>query len=144
MVISISDQAYQKIIETTFSSPEFVPVCKISAYSIYSFLRYNQFQSHVTRLAMPIFDHVHPKTFWSTFSLCELVSTCKKIRLFYWFVLEIWLVKKTLQSDWLRTFWPISLVQNFYQIWNLCSNTANNIGFPYRKNSVKINDQIFQ
>ena len=34
--------------------------------------------------------------------------------------------------------------QKFSQIWDLCRNTAKNISFQYRTNSVKINDQIFQ
>ena len=51
---------------------------------------------------------------------------------------------KILQSDWLRTFWPISQEQKFSQIWDLYSNTANNINFHYITNLVKINDQIFQ
>ena len=42
------------------------------------------------------------------------------------------------------TFWPTSQEQKFSQIWGLCSNTASNINFHYRTNSVKINDQIFQ
>ena len=49
-----------------------------------------------------------------------------------------------MQSDWLRTFWPISQEPEFSQIWDLCRNTANNINFHYRTNSVKINDKIFQ
>ena len=32
----------------------------------------------MTRLATPISDHVHTKTFLLFFSLCEFVSTCKK------------------------------------------------------------------
>lgn len=31
---------------------------------------------------------------------------------------------------------------DFPEIWNLCSNVANNIHFHYKPNSVKINDQI--
>ena len=49
-----------------------------------------------------------------------------------------------MQSDWLRTFWPISQEQKFYQIWDLCGSTAHNINVHYRSTSVKINDQIFQ
>ena len=41
---------------------------------------------------------------------------------------------KILQSDWLRAFWPISQEQDFSQILDLCSNTANNINFQYRLN----------
>ena len=32
----------------------------------------------MTRLATPIFEHTHPKNFWSSFNLCEFVSTCIK------------------------------------------------------------------
>ena len=143
MATPISDQAHLQIIEITFSFPEFVLVCKISVHSIYSFLRYNQFQSPVTRLAKLIFDHVHPKTFWSTFTLCELVSTSKKSG---HFVDLFW------RYGWLKNP-AIWLAENILadisgtklnQIWDLCSNTANNKCFRYRANSVKINDQIFQ
>ena len=51
---------------------------------------------------------------------------------------------KILQSDWLKTFLPISQEQKFSHIWDLCRNTANNISFPHRLNSVKTNDQLFQ
>ena len=47
-------------------------------------------------------------------------------------VLEKWLI------------WLTSHEQKFSWIWDLCRNTANNITFHYRTNSVKINDQIFQ
>ena len=46
-----------------------------------------------------------------------------------------------MQSDWLRTFWPIF---QEHLCPDLCRNTANNINFHYRTNSVKINDQMFQ
>ena len=48
-----------------------------------------------------------------------------------------------MQCDWLRTFWFISQELEFSQIWDLGRNTANNLNFHYRKNSVKINDKIF-
>ena len=51
---------------------------------------------------------------------------------------------KILQSDWLRTFWPISQEPEFSQIWDLCENIANNTNFHYTANSVNINDKIFQ
>ena len=51
---------------------------------------------------------------------------------------------KILPSDWLRKFWPISQEPEFSQMSDLCRNTANNIIFHYRTNSVKINDKIFQ
>ena len=59
----IFDHAHPKIIEATFSFPEFALALKKSAYSICAFLRYNQFKSPVTRLVTPIFDHTHPKIF---------------------------------------------------------------------------------
>ena len=51
--------------------------------------------------------------------------------------------EKILQSNWLRTFWPLSQEPKFFQIWDLCRNTANNKNFHYRTNSLKINDNIF-
>ena len=57
------DHVHSKIIESTFSFPEFVLACNKSVYSICSFLKYSQFQSLVTRLATPIFDHAHPRIF---------------------------------------------------------------------------------
>ena len=54
------------------------------------------------------------------------------------------MIKKILQSDWLKTFWPISHEQKFCQIWDLCRNTTNSINFHYKTNLVKISDQIFQ
>ena len=57
----IFGHALPKIIKTIFSFPDFVPACKKSVYSICSFLRYIQFESPVTKLAIPIFDHAHPK-----------------------------------------------------------------------------------
>ena len=138
----ISDHLHLKIIETTFNFPKFAPACKISVHSIYSFLRYCQFESPVTRLTIHIFDHVHLIFFWSTFNLFELVSTCKKSDYFIFWGDRV--DQKILQSDMLRTFWPISQEQKFSQIWDLRRNTTNNISFHYRTNSVKINNQIFQ
>ena len=43
---------------------------------------------------------------------------------------------KILQSNWMGAFWPISQEQDF-------STQQQNIYFHYRKNSVKINDQVF-
>ena len=49
--------------------------------------------------------------------------------------------EKIMQSDWL-IFWPIKEEQRFSQIWDLGKNTANNMNFHYRTNSIKTNDQI--
>ena len=45
-----------------------------------------------------------------------------------------------LQSDWPRTFWPISQEPNFSQVWDLGKNTAVNIHFLYWSISKKINE----
>ena len=47
------------------------------------------------------------------------------------------------QSEWLRTFCPISEEQIFSQTEDLYRYTANNINFHYRTNSWKINCRIF-
>ena len=57
------DQAYLQIIEVTFYFPEFAPGCKKSVLFINSFLRYSQFYSPVTRLAILISGHGNPKFF---------------------------------------------------------------------------------
>ena len=46
---------------------EIVPACKKSVSSVSSFLRYSQFYSPETRLAILIFGHAPPKIFLSTF-----------------------------------------------------------------------------
>ena len=48
---------------------------KIRLFHLFSF----EIQSSsMTWLVTPIFDHAHPKYFWSTFNLCKFVSTCKE------------------------------------------------------------------
>ena len=51
---------------------------------------------------------------------------------------------KILQSDSSRAFRPISQEPDFSLVWNLSKNTAIIKKFPYRPNSEKNNDQIFQ
>ena len=53
-------------------------------------------------------------------------------------------VLRILQSDWLRTFWPISPEPEFSQIWGLCSLFANHKSFHFRLNAKKVNDKILQ
>ena len=48
-----------------------------------------------------------------------------------------------LESEWLRTFLPISQEQHFFQREDLYRNKANNKNLHYRANSGKINDHIF-
>ena len=118
---------------------EFALSCKKSVHSIYSFLKYSQLLDPMTRLATTIFDDAHRKNFWSTFSLSEFASTCKNEAILLISSGDM-VDKKILQSDWLRKFWPISQGQKFSQTGDLCRNTANNIYFHCRTNSVNITD----
>ena len=68
----------------------------------------------------------------------------KKIRLFHWLALEIWLIKKSCHLIGWEHFGPNVINKTFSQIWDLCTNLANDINFHYRLNSVKINDKISQ
>ena len=53
-------------------------------------------------------------------------------------------VLRILQSDWLRTFWPISQEPEFSQIWGLRSLFLNHMYFHFRLNPEKVNDKIFE
>ena len=134
----IFDQAHPKIIEITFNFPEFAPPCKKLVNSINSFFP-----------STPTSGHANPEIFWSTINLCEFVSTCKNQAISMICSGDM-VDKKILQSDWLRTFWPISqdifphISGHFSQIWHLCMNIADNIHVHYRTNSVKIYDKNFQ
>ena len=78
-------------------------------------------------------DHAHPKYFWSTFNLCEFISTCKKHGYFkdlFW--KYGWL--KILQSE--NTL-AHTLGTKRYP--NMGFGTKNNIN--YRTNLVKINEK---
>ena len=69
------DNIHPKIIEITFSFPASTSMQKVISFT---FLRYSQFWSPVTRLATPISDYAYPKIFWSNFKLCEFDSACEK------------------------------------------------------------------
>ena len=131
MTTPIFDQAHPKIIEITFCFPVFAPPCKKAFHFINSFLRYSQLATPIQTFSDPLLIYVnlyqHAKN-----QAISLIYSGDMVD------------QKILQFDWLRTFWPISQEQNFFQIWDLCRNTANNIDFHYISNSVKIIDQIFQ
>ena len=138
----IFDQAHPKIIEITFWLPEFAPACKKSVHSIYSILRYSQFQSPLTRLATTISDNAHPKIFWSTFNLCEFVSTWKKLSYF---------IDLSWRYGWLKnpTIWLAENIlthisgTRIFPKYIICAETANNINFHYRTNSGKLMTKFF-
>ena len=113
MATSIFDHAYHKIIETTFSSPEFATTRRKSVHSINSFLKCN--------LRVPWPDWPRPflimltQNFWSTFSVCELLSKWKKSGYFtdlfcrYGWLKNpaIWLAEEILgHSSGKKTFFP--------------------------------------
>ena len=64
----LNDHAKPQITEITFSFPQFGRACKKSVHPIYLSLRCSQFQSPVTRLAIPTFDHAHPNI-WKSCNL---------------------------------------------------------------------------
>ena len=69
----------------------------------------------------------------------------QKIKLFHWFVLENpeqILIKESCNLIGREHFGPYPSNKNFPKY--LCRNTANNLNFHYRTNSVKSNDQNFQ
>ena len=72
---------------------------------------------------MPISDQAHQKIIEITFYFLEFAPPSKK----------------SVHS--INSFLRYS---QFSQIWDLSRNIANNIHFPYRTHSVKINDKIFQ
>ena len=136
---SISDHAHQKIIEATFIFPELVLACKKSGYSICSFLKYNfggmwPNWPHPFFIIQRYFDQLLIfRNSYQNENNQPILSIC------YGDIDDL----KILQSDWLRAFRPISQEQELSQIWDLCTNTANNTDFNYRTNSVKINDQNY-
>ena len=75
---TISDHSQPKIIEITFSFPDFALACKKKWFipSIYSWDTVN-FRAH-DQTGPAQFDHADSKIFWSTYSLCKFVSTGKK------------------------------------------------------------------
>ena len=90
----------------------------------------------------PVFDQTQRKTFDQLLVFVNLYHHAKSVAVSSICSGEI-VHLKILQSDWLRASWPIFQKQNFSQIWDLCRNTANNVRFFYKTNSVKTNDQIF-
>ena len=130
-------QIQPRIVEITFSFPEFAPAHTKSVHSTYSWDTVN------FRALWPVWpypsDHAHP-TFFD--KLLIYVDLCQHVK-----NQAISLIcsgdmvdQKILQSDWQRIFWSISHELKFSQIWDLCRNTASNINFHYRWNSVKSND----
>ena len=97
----------------------------------------------MTRLTTPIFDLTNHKISDQLLVYVNLHQHAKNQAISLISSEDI-VNKKTLQSNWLRSFWPISQEQTFSQTWDLCRNTAKNIYFHYITNSVNINDQISQ
>ena len=77
MASHIFDHAHPKISEIIFSFPEFQPACKKFITSIHSWDTAN-FRVLWPDWHRPFLTMPTPKKFWSTFNLCEFVSTSKK------------------------------------------------------------------
>ena len=138
------DHIHPKIIEITFSFPEFAPARKKLVHSINSFMRYTV----SFRVMWPSWPHpsltMHNPQFFDQLLIYVNLYQHVKNQAISLICSGDKVDKKILQSDWLRAFWPISQEQTFSQIWDMCRNTANNVNFHHRSNSVKCNDHIFQ
>ena len=137
MTTPVFDNAHPKIIAITFSVPEFVLTCKNSVYSNCWFITEMQsnLESPYLFLAMPTQKYL---------LINVNLYQCAKNHTISWICSADMANQKVLYSNWLRTFWPISQEQKFYQKWDLCRNTLINENFHYRTKSVKISDEIFQ
>ena len=107
LVTPIFDYTHTEMGEITFSFPQFVPACTKLVHSANSFLRYRQFYSPVTRLYTPISNHPHPKTFDQLLIYMNLYQHAKKQAISLVCSGDM-IDQKILQSDLLKTFWPIS------------------------------------
>ena len=92
-------------------------------------------------------SHTHiwtcpPQNLFIKFQFMWIFTNMQKIRLFHYFVLEIWLIKKSCNLIGWEHFSQYLRNKNFPK-YGMFLETANNINFYYRKNSVKINDKIF-
>ena len=86
----IFDHAYPKHLEVNFTCPEFVSTFEKSVYSFYSFFRYSQCWSPVSRVLKPTRPYP-PKSFSINFNFHKFnfFWNMLKIRLFHHFVVEI-------------------------------------------------------
>ena len=129
------------ICPSNFWLPWISTSCKKSDYFINSFSRYSQFWCSGTRVATYIFEKTRPIFFTQLLTSLNLFQHAK-IRLLHDFVWDIYFWK-ILHSDWSRALWSLSQEPDFFQIWDLCRNIANNRNFHYIPNSGKIVAQIF-
>ena len=125
----IFDHHHLKIIKVTFGFSEFLSTHRKSIYSINSYLRVG--------MATPILTMFTPIFFNRLLIVNNLYQHTKKQNFSSIFSRDNPGLK-ILQSDWLRAFWPISQVPDFFQEWDLCKNTAININIIERPNSEKI------
>ena len=95
MAKPVSNHTHPKIIEITFSFPEFVPASKISVNFIYSFFEIQSISEFHNQSGYAYFWQCPPKKFLINFYFMWICINMQKIRLFYWFPLEIWLIKKS-------------------------------------------------
>ena len=95
--MAISDYAHPKIIESTFSFPKFVPTSEKSISSIFSFSRYSQFYSPITKLATPM---LKPKIFNYLLICVNFYQHAKNQLIHSWDTVNL----KVKRPDWLHPF----------------------------------------
>ena len=93
----------------------------------------------MTSLATPISEHAQTNIFDQLLIYVNLHQEAKNQAISFICFGDM-VDLKILQFDWLRTFWPISQEQKFFQILDLGRNTTKNISFHYRTNSIKMKD----
>ena len=80
----ILDHHLAKIIKVIFGFPDFLSTYQKSVYSSWDIANFlSKFPE--TRMAIPVFVHVHANIFWSTFDFHESVSILKKSGFFIFF-----------------------------------------------------------
>ena len=113
--MAIFDHTHPKIIESTFSFPEFVPAWKKWLYSICSFL------SPVTRLTKSTFEHALPKKFLISFLIFVIMYQHAKISLmFHQFIFQIQSILESNHQTGHTHFFDHVHLKNVQSSFNLC------------------------
>ena len=130
--MAIFDQAHLKVIEPTIHVPEFVPSCKKSVYSIYSFLKKSNLESH-EQTAKPILDHAHRKKFSSAFNFLWICINMQKNQFFPSVHLSDTVNYRVPSPDWPHPFLTIPTQKSIYQLLTFCESvsTWKKISLPY-------------
>ena len=149
LVTPILDHVHPINFCPAFNFCESVSTCKKSVYSIHSSNTVNfRLLSHdwphpfLTMPTPKIFNHLLIRMNLYQHAKNQLIPSVHSWDQIYSICPGEIVHLKTIQSDWLRAFWPISQEQDFSQIKDFSRNTANNKHFHCRQSSVKINHQF--